>query len=91
MENRFIDINEAYEHHDLACWYQSSVDDTPPIWTDEHLEELLNDFYVIPKDTHTADVVPRAEVEKIFDEIEGCVIGILEPSFQELRKKYVGR
>lgn len=49
--------DEAYEYHDLACWYQSSVDDAPPIWTDEHLEELLNDFYVIPKDTPTADVV----------------------------------
>ena len=49
--------DEAYGHHDLGCWYQSSVDDTPPIWTDEHLEELLNDFYVIPKDTPTADVV----------------------------------
>lgn len=57
MESKFIDINEAYEHHDLACWYQSSVDDTPPIWTDEHLEELLNDFYVIPKDTSFVDIV----------------------------------
>ena len=57
MENKFINVNEAYEHNDLACWYQNSVDDTPPIWTDEHLEELLNDFYVIPKDTPTADVV----------------------------------
>ena len=47
MESRFIDVNEAYDHHDLACWYQSSVDAMPPIWTDEHLEELLNDFYVI--------------------------------------------
>ena len=49
--------DKAYGHHDLGCWYQSSVDDTPPIWTDEHLEELLNDFYVIPKDTPSADVV----------------------------------
>lgn len=27
-------------------------------------------------------------VREIFEEIETCVIGILEPSFQELRKKY---
>ena len=38
--------------------------------------------------TPTADVVPKSEVEKIFDEIENCVIGIIEPSFQELKKKY---
>ena len=57
MENKFINVNEAYEYHDLSCWYQNSVDETPPIWTDEHLEELLNDFYIIPKDTPFADVV----------------------------------
>lgn len=57
MESKFINVNEAYEYHDLACWYQNSVDETPPIWTDEHLEELLNDFYIIPKDTPFTDVV----------------------------------
>lgn len=57
MENKFINVNEAYEYNDIACWYQNSVDDTPPIWTDEHLEELLNDFYIIPKDTPTIDIV----------------------------------
>lgn len=34
------------------------------------------------------DVISRNEIEKLFDEIESCVIGTLEPSFQELRKKY---
>lgn len=34
----------------LEDWYINSIDDTiPPIWTTEHIEELLNDFYVIPK------------------------------------------
>lgn len=34
----------------LISWYISSIDETvPPIWTDEHLEELLKDFYLIPK------------------------------------------
>lgn len=55
--SKFINVNEAYEHHDLACWYQSSIDDKPPVWTDEHIEELLNDFYVIPKDEPTVDVI----------------------------------
>lgn len=34
----------------LQDWYQSSVDESNPVWTDEHISELMNDFYVIPKD-----------------------------------------
>ncbi len=34
----------------LQNWYQDSIDETKePIWTDKHLEELFNDFYLIPK------------------------------------------
>lgn len=45
-----VDIDEAVDIGYLSDWYQCSIDDTiPPIWTDEHLEELLNDFYIIPK------------------------------------------
>lgn len=34
----------------LQNWYQDSVDEEKePIWTDKHLEELFNDFYLIPK------------------------------------------
>lgn len=34
----------------LQNWYQDSIDETrEPIWTDKHLEELFNDFYLIPK------------------------------------------
>lgn len=58
----YLSTDEAYDYTTLACWYQNSVDETqPPIWTDEHLDELLKDFYVIPKDTPTADVVPKSE------------------------------
>lgn len=58
----YLSTNEAYDYATLACWYQNSIDETiPPIWTEEHLEELLKDFYVIPKDTPTADVVPKSE------------------------------
>lgn len=39
-------IDMAY----LQNWYQDSIDETKePIWTDKHLEELFNDFYLIPK------------------------------------------
>ena len=35
----------------LVDWYINSVsgDDTP-VWTEEHIDELLKDFYVIPKE-----------------------------------------
>ena len=35
----------------LEDWYINSIDNTiPPIWTTEHIEKLLNDFYVIPRE-----------------------------------------
>lgn len=34
----------------LQDWYQNSIDgEVPPIWTNEHLNELTKDFYLIPK------------------------------------------
>lgn len=54
----FVDLNTAYDIGTLTDWYISSVTDDPPVWTDEHIEELFNDFYVIPKDTPVADVAP---------------------------------
>ena len=51
LQNFKRDIfDEAYDYNTIADWYISSVDDKEPIWTDAHLEELLNDFYVIPKE-----------------------------------------
>ena len=42
-----------------------SIDDTkPPIWTDEHIYELVNDFLIIPNDTPTADVVEVVRCSK---------------------------
>lgn len=54
----FINLDAAYDIDTLTCWYISSVGAEPPVWTDEHIEELLTDFYVIPKDTPAADVAP---------------------------------
>ena len=54
----FINLDASYDIDTLTDWYISSVGSEPPVWTEEHLEELLNDFYVIPKDTSKADVVP---------------------------------
>jgi hypothetical protein len=55
---RLIDADESVGIGYLSDWYQNSVDDTkPPIWTDEHIEELTNDFIIIPKGTPTVDAV----------------------------------
>ena len=45
-------------------WYINSVAEygdeklNEPCWTETHIEELANDFIVIPKDTPAADVAP---------------------------------
>ena len=54
----FINLDTAYDSDSLTVWYISSVGSETPVWTDKHIEELLNDFYVIPKNTPAADVVP---------------------------------
>ena len=40
-----IAVDEAY----LYDWYIASVDDSCPVWTEEHISELCRDFVVIPK------------------------------------------
>ena len=40
-------VDRAY----LEDWYIHSVDETKePVWTTEHLDELFNDFILIPKE-----------------------------------------
>lgn len=43
-------FEESYDYKTLADWYISSVDDSKPVWSDAHISELLNDFYIIPKE-----------------------------------------
>lgn len=45
----YINLDAALDETTLRDWYISSTDGKPPIWTEEHIEELLGDFYVIPK------------------------------------------
>lgn len=60
--SEYIDKNEAVGEVYLADWYIHSVaeyDDeklNEPRWTEKHIEELTQDFIVIPKDTPGADV-----------------------------------
>lgn len=58
-EKEYISLDTAYDIGALEDWYINSVSqDDAPVLTEEHLKEMLNDFYVIPKDTPTADVTP---------------------------------
>lgn len=44
-------MNEEVEGDFLSDWYQASVTDDPPVWTDEHIAEVCGDFYLIPKES----------------------------------------
>lgn len=55
--SEYIDKSEAVGEGYLQDWYINSVSENDePVWTDAHIEELANDFIVIPKDTSAADV-----------------------------------
>lgn len=57
--SEYIDKSEAVGEGYLQDWYINSVSENDePVWTDAHIEELANDFIVIPKDTPAADVAP---------------------------------
>ena len=43
---KYINIDCGVGTGYLSDWYQNSImGDVPPIWTDEHIEELANDFF----------------------------------------------
>ena len=72
--SEYIDKNEAVGEGYLQDWYiESVVGGAEPVWTEAHIEELANDFFVIPKDTPAADVVPLVHGEWItIDGISRC-------------------
>ena len=47
--NKFIEEN-AVDKGFLSDWYQASVMDDPPVWTDEYIAEVCEYFYLIPKE-----------------------------------------
>lgn len=60
----YLDKSEAVDEGYLTDWYICSVGEyndvklNEPRWTEAHIDELTNDFIVIPKDTTAADVAP---------------------------------
>lgn len=63
----YINREEAVDVGYLSDWYIASVGNEPPVWTDAHIDELLDDFIVIPKDTKVADVQPIRHGRWIWD------------------------
>lgn len=44
-----MSVEDAIDETTLTDWYISSVGSEEPVWTDAHIEELFNDFYLFPK------------------------------------------
>ena len=50
-QGRLIDSDKAVDFGYLSDWYIVSVDENDePVWTEKHLDELLADFILIPKE-----------------------------------------
>lgn len=49
--NKSVDMGYLYD------WYIASVTGDPPVWTEEHLQELLNDFILIPKENLEEEIL----------------------------------
>ncbi len=61
--SEYIDKDAAVDEGYLQDWYINSVvGGAEPVWTEAHIEELANDFVVIPNDTPAADVAPVVHV-----------------------------
>ena len=64
----YINKNESVDESYLQNWYIDSVDEAgTPHWTEEHIEELVKDFIVIPVETSVADVEPVTNAEWEYD------------------------
>ena len=49
-EDKEVNIqNKAVDHGYLCDWFIHSVGAEEPVWTEDHIDELLENFIVIPK------------------------------------------
>lgn len=68
---------EKLDNNTLTDFFINSVDGTPPLWTDEHIFELLDNF----------DVYPKNELEKKIDNIINS-LQIIENDNTEMTKYF---
>ncbi len=73
---------------EIGCTFKMNWE-VPCDSRDRIIQEVIKKVYRIIREQPAAKVVPKVEVETMLDEVETCVIGIIEPSFQDLRKKYL--
>ena len=60
---------EAHGEGDLMDWYQHSVDTTvEPVWTDKHIEEVVKDYWLIPKPIKKEKFSPKKYYEDLLDD-----------------------
>ena len=61
---KFVSLDEAVSAGYLENWYIDSVaSDRDPVWTEKHIEELIEDFIVIPKEALKKGVVLEMGVD----------------------------
>ena len=68
MTNEQIDFIEAsaIPENVITDWYITSVSQNDlPVWTEEHITELCNDFYLIPKKDNQKYFYGKTDIEEI--------------------------
>ena len=64
-QGRLIDFDEQVGYGYLTDWYITSVNENDePVWTEKHIEELISDFVLIPKDKDTVIIAKWTEDKK---------------------------
>lgn len=70
LSEEYVSLEETMDEGTLLDWYISSVSSQDePIWTEEHIKELLNDYYVIPKE------VEKISKDKLLGVNFPCAVG----------------
>lgn len=64
--------NDAVDFGYLYDWFIHSVRDEPPVWTEEHIDELLESFIVIPKTKVIPEPLTIEEIRKMHEQPVWC-------------------
>ncbi len=60
---------EAHTEGDLRDWYQHSVDTTvEPVWTNKHIKEVVEDYWLIPKPIRKEKFSPKKYYEGLLED-----------------------
>lgn len=48
---KFLNVKDAWDQGTVSDWFIASVGNEDPVWTEDHIDELLNDFYLFKKES----------------------------------------